>query len=238
MVLEPVERTTVTEEVIKRLIELVNNGTVRPGERLPSERELMEQLGVGRSSVREALRTLTLAGLLETRPGSGTYVTCDISNFIAEQVDWSVLLGKHELLELYEVRSPLEIQAAALASERGSPDDIERLERAIHQLEFRGEELASQVEADLAFHTTIAEAANNKVLLRLVSSLRALLSGTIRLSTAATETRMSTVEEHRAILLAIKARDAEEARRAMARHMEISRRLALQSLDKGEEGEV
>lgn len=238
MVLEPVERTTVTEEVVRRLIELVNNGIVRPGEKLPSERELMEQLDIGRSSVREALRTLTLTGLLETRPGSGTYVTRDISNFVAEQVEWSALLGRHELLELYEVRIPLEIQAAALASERASSDDIERLEQAVQELEYGSEDLDSQVEADLTFHIIIAETTNNKVLLRLVSGLRTLLSNTIRRSAAATETRMSTVEEHRAILLAIKARDGERTRQAMARHMEISQQLALKTVERGEEREA
>ncbi len=237
MVLEPVQRMTVSEEVVKRLIGLVNNGAVRPGERLPSERELMEQLNVGRSSVREALRSLTLAGLLETRPGSGTYVTQNLSNFIVEQVEWSALLRKHELLELYEVRTPLEIQAAVLASERASPDDIERLERAIQELEASGEEVEKQVEADLAFHTVIAEAARNQVLSQLLSILRHLVLESIRLSTEVTEVSMSTVEEHRAILLAIKARDSKEVQRAMARHLEISKGLALQRAEKGKESE-
>jgi GntR family transcriptional repressor for pyruvate dehydrogenase complex len=238
MVLEPVDRSTITEEVVKRLIELVNSGITRPGEKLPSERELMEQLKVGRSSVREALRSLTLIGLLETRPGSGTYVTRDLSNFVIEQIEWMTLLGRHELLELYEVRTPLEIQAAVLAAERATSTHIERLEQAIQELETSGEDIEKEVEADLSLHTIIAQAAGNRVLFRLVSSLSSLLSETIRLSAAATETKMSTVEEHRAIMLAIKARDKEEARRAMTRHLEISKRLALESVEKGEQSEA
>ena len=237
MVLEPVQRTTVTGEVVKRLIGLVNDGAVRPGERLPSERELMEQLNVGRSSVREALRSLTLAGLLETRPGSGTYVTRNLPNFIVEQVEWSALLRKHELLELYEVRAPLEIQAAVLASERASPDDVERLELAVRDLESSGEDVDRRVEADLAFHDIIAEVARNQVLSQLLSILRHLVLESIRLSTEATGVSMSTVKEHRAILLAIKARDSKETRQAMAHHLEISKGLALQRAEKGKESE-
>jgi GntR family transcriptional repressor for pyruvate dehydrogenase complex len=225
--LEPVERMTVSEEIIKKLIDLINSGALKPGDKLPSERELMEQLQVSRASTREALRSLSLAGLLETRPGDGTYVSKSFSNLIADQVEWSALLGEQDFLELVEVREPLEIQAAGLAAQRATSTQLEELRQAIERLRSDPGDIEREIDADLAFHTIIAEMAQNRVLYHLTLSLRNLLREYLKRATAATETKMSTVEEHQAILEAIEEGDEAKARQAMVSHLHISRQLAL-----------
>jgi len=225
--LEPIERMTVSEEIIKKLIDLINSGALRPGDKLPSEREMMEQLQVSRASIREALRSLSLAGLLETHPGNGTYVSECFSSLIADQVEWSALLGEQDFLELMEVREPLEIQAAGLAAQRATSTQLEELRQAIERLRSNAGDVEQEIDADLAFHTVIAEMAQNRVLYRLTLSLRNLLREYLKRATAATETKMSTVEEHQAILKAIEEGDEAKARQAMVRHLQISRQLAL-----------
>lgn len=225
--LEPIERMTVSEEIIKKLIDLINSGVLGPGDKLPSERELMEQLKVSRASIREALRSLGLAGLLETRPGNGTYVSECFSSLIAGQVEWSALLGEQDILELMEVREPLEIQAAGLAAQRATVTQLEELRQAIERLRSNPGDVEQEVAADLVFHTIIAEMAQNRVLYRLTLGLRNLLREYIKRTMSATETKMSTVEEHQAIFEAIEERDEARARQAMVRHLQISKQLAL-----------
>jgi GntR family transcriptional repressor for pyruvate dehydrogenase complex len=237
--LEPIERMTVSEEIIKKLIDLINSGVLRPGDKLPSERELMEQLHVSRASIREALRSLSLAGLLETHPGNGTYVSECFSSFIADQVEWSALLGEQDFLELVEVRESLEIQAAGLAAQRATLPQLGKLRQAIEGLRSSMEEdIEQEVDADLAFHTIIAEMAQNRVLYRLALSLRKLLREYIKRAASATETKMSTVEEHQAILEAIEERDEAKARQAMVCHLQISQQLALGGQAKRGNGDI
>ncbi len=236
--LEPIERMTVSEEISKKLIDLINSGALRPGDKLPSERELMEQLHVSRASIREALRSLSLAGLLETHPGNGTYVSECFSSLIADQVEWSALLGEKDFLELVEVREPLEIQAAGLAAERATVTQLEELRQAIERLRTNPGDVEQEVVADLAFHTIIAEMARNRVLYRLTLSLRNLLREYLKRATAATRMNMSTVEEHQAILEAIEEGDEAKARQAMIRHLHISRQLALSGRAKRGNGDI
>jgi GntR family transcriptional regulator, transcriptional repressor for pyruvate dehydrogenase complex len=127
---EPVERVTISEEIIKKILGLINTGRLKPGSKLPSERELMEQFRVSRTSVREALQSLTMVGVLETFPGDGTYVTRQLSDLIVDHLEWPALLDRRDVIELMEVREPLEVAAAGLAAQHVTPAQIEEL-RAI-----------------------------------------------------------------------------------------------------------
>jgi GntR family transcriptional repressor for pyruvate dehydrogenase complex len=200
---------------------------------------LMGQLQVGRSSLREALRTLSLVGLLEARPGSGTYVTSSFSSFLAEQLEWSALLGGRDLLELVEVRWPLEIQAAQLAAQRADEKDLCRLRDTVSRLaETDDQDLARQVELDLEFHMGLAEATGNRVLIRLVQSLHGLLKEYIAETVRATPRPVeTTLKEHRAALQAIEARDTQQVAEAMRRHMATSREELLSVLSRRRSGQ-
>ena len=119
--LEPIEQTTVTEQVANRLVKLLSNGELKPGDKLPAERDLARQLNVGRTSVREALKLLTLSGLLEARRGDGTYVNTSFMGALTRHIEWPLLLNASELDRVVEVREALEVKAARLAAQRVPP---------------------------------------------------------------------------------------------------------------------
>ena len=219
--LEPVERTTITEQVIQSLIDLIVEGELKPGDKLPSEQQLLDQLQVGRTSLREGMRTLSLVGLLEPRRGSGTYVTHSFSDFLADHLEWSVLLGERDLLELIEVRRPLEVQAAALAAQRASEQDIQQLNETLERLaESSKGDLEERTEADLMFHMGLVEATGNRVLCRLMLSLNNLLRRYI--SVTVDESLEATLRQHRAVLEGVQARDPARAAEAMDHHIDVS----------------
>jgi GntR family transcriptional repressor for pyruvate dehydrogenase complex len=223
ILLEPIERVTATEAVTQRLIDLISSGLLKPGDRLPTERELAARLHVGRTTVREALKLLTLSGLLEAKRGSGTYVRKDYFNFVANQMEWPVLLSAQDVDQIFEVREALEVQSARLAAQRGTAEEIEQIAVYRKLLEIEGRDIEQETNIDLAFHHAIAVAAHNPLLLRLMLSLQNLLREYITLSNKMTDDMMTTLQEHEAIYKAIEARDPEAATQAMARHLAISR---------------
>jgi GntR family transcriptional repressor for pyruvate dehydrogenase complex len=231
MNIDPVFHTTITDQIIKRIINLIVEGNLNPGDRLPSEHELLEKLGCGRSSLREALRTLSLIGLLEPRRGSGTFVTKSFSNFLADQIEWSTLLGDTDLLELIEVRQALEVKAAFLAAERANEQDISRIQRVMEQMESLPEtEYDNWVEIDLKFHMELAKASDNKVLYRIMSSLDHLIRRFISETKRSTMPIESTIRDHQAILAGIQSRDPQMASEAMKIHLESSQKELLDTL--------
>lgn len=221
--LEPIERMTATEAVAQRLIGLINSGLLKPGDRLPTERELAAQLHVSRTTVREALKLLTLSGLLEAKRNSGTRVREDYFNFVANQMEWPVLLSASDVDQIFEVREALEIQSARLAAQRGALDEIEQITVYRKLLEIEGRDVERETDIDLAFHHAIAVAAHNALLLRLMLSMQNMLQKYIALSNKMTDDVTTTIQEHEAIYKAIKARDPEAAAQAMARHLVSSR---------------
>jgi GntR family transcriptional repressor for pyruvate dehydrogenase complex len=204
------------------LIELINSGLLKAGDRLPTERELANQLSVGRTTIREALKLLTLSGLLEARRGSGTYVRKDYVNFIANQVQWPVLLSVQDVDQIFEVREALEVQTASLAAQRATLEETEDIKVYRKLLELNGRDVEQEAEIDMRFHHAIAVGSHNALLLRLMLSLENLLREYITLSNKLTDDMRSTVHEHEAIYEAIKARDPKAAARAMAAHLTIS----------------
>ena len=166
---------TIAAELEKRILE----GSLKAGDRLPAERELALELGVSRPSLREAMQKMVSKGLLTTRHGGGTFVT-DLLN--AHFVDpWQDMLKGHPLLhrDLLEFRQILEGQAAALASERATKADISQLDIAYAALEiaYAGDDVAACIEADVAFHQAIAEAAHNLLISHLTVSLMRVIHG-------------------------------------------------------------
>jgi GntR family transcriptional repressor for pyruvate dehydrogenase complex len=231
MNIDPVFHTTITDQIIKRIINLIVEGNLNPGDRLPSEHELLEKLGCGRSSLREALRTLSLIGLLEPRRGSGTFVTKSFSNFLADQIEWSTVLGDTDLLELIEVRQALEVKAASLAAQRASEQDIHRLWRVLEQLgSLSGTDYENWLDTDIKFHMELAKTSGNKVLYRIMSGLDHLMRRFISETQRSSLPLESTIQEHKAILLGIQAQNPEKASEAMRAHLEASQKELLDAL--------
>src|SRR5262249_32776093 len=141
---------------------------------LPSERSLAEQLGVGRSVVREALKSLGLLGLIEVRQGDGTYVRQLESELLPKAIEWGLLLSESLTLDLVEARQHLEVITAQLAAARRDESDLAALKAALDGM--RGEEnIEAFVGYDIAFHLGVAEAARNSVLLGMLRNVQSLL---------------------------------------------------------------
>ncbi len=210
----------VSTEVVRRLIDLLLSGRIAVGERLPSERQLATALGVGRSAIRDALRPLALLGLVDVRVGDGTYLKDADSSFLPRVIEWGLLLKADRMRDLIEPRRYVEITLAGLAAERRDPESLGLIHGKLQQMENSIANPAAFVQADMAFHLAIADAARNRVLSGILTSLQSLLQVWIsRVIEAAGEARSSYLE-HPPILAAIEAGDRAAAETAMAAHID------------------
>jgi GntR family transcriptional regulator, transcriptional repressor for pyruvate dehydrogenase complex len=213
-------RETVSTEIARRLLTYLLAGEIQPGERLPSERRLAEVLGVGRSIVREALKSLTLLGLIDVRQGDGTYLRGTESSLLPQSVEWGLLLGQKRTWDLVEARRHLEEILAGLAAERRDTADLQQLHHLLDEMQASGGDPDRFVAADVAFHLRVTEAARNETLGGVVAGIRTLLQVWISRVIHAAESFEPSVTEHAAILIALDAADPEAARTAMRAHMD------------------
>jgi DNA-binding FadR family transcriptional regulator len=207
--LRTAQRASLVDQVIDQLKEQITSGWWQMHGKIPTETVLAEQLGVGRNTVREAVRALTHAGLLECRQGDGTYVraTSELSGAMLRR------LRQAEQLEILEVRRALEVESARLAATRRDEDDILRIEAALADRDRAWENGDPEefVEADLAFHMAVMHATHNLVLIDLYEDFSAALRASI---TAAGTSINKTYIPHDAIARAIASGDATAAERA------------------------
>lgn len=227
--LSAVRKNRVHEEVARQL-EIFILKELKPGDKLPAERELAGMLGVSRSSIRDALRRLDLVGLVEPRQGSGTRVR-EISTETMVSPLANVIAHKRQMVhELLEFRKMLEPGMAARAAAHASPEDVARMEEILDRQEqkVRGGGLA--IEEDTEFHYCIATAARNSVVLKVVDVVMDLLRET-RSRSLQTEGRpQKSLAGHRRILNAIRRSDAEAAENAMRQHIREVEKMVLDKL--------
>jgi GntR family transcriptional repressor for pyruvate dehydrogenase complex len=216
--IDPIKREPVATQVARKLVEYLLSGAVEPGARMPSERQLAEAFGVGRSAMREAIKALSLIGLVEVRQGDGTYLRKADSALLPEVIEWGLLLGERRTMDLVEARQEIEIVIAGLAARRRTEKDIEDLTRILERME-RTTVASAFVEADVQFHMRLADASDNLVLRDIHSSVQALLRTWIGRVLAAEGSRVPSYLEHVPILAAIVDGNPEAAQRAMEAHM-------------------
>ena len=217
-----VHNTTLPEAIAQQIVALISDGHLKPGDRLPTEPELMKQFGVGRSSLREALKSLAITGIIESRQGAGTYVSTTYTDFLTNRLNWAVMLSERELGDITEVRYALEGQTAALAAERATIAQIEDLNQILSKLDKNLKTPDMAAEYDLAFHLKIAEASNNPLLLNLISNVRDLFRSYIIFSYSDPDRPDESKGQHQRVLEAIRARQSEAARQAMFDHLDYS----------------
>jgi GntR family transcriptional repressor for pyruvate dehydrogenase complex len=229
--------SSVTGDAIERIRARIASGEWGPGTRLPRENDLARQLGLSRNSLREAVRALSLARVLEVRQGDGTYVSSlEASELLEPTLSATDLLRGRTVLELFEVRRMLEPEAAAVAARVADPDVIAGLRRELDRMVAAGDRADQLVTADAAFHDVIAAAPGNGVLRALLRSLstntaRARLWHGIAERGALDLAR----EEHRRIYDAIAARDADLARASALMHIATNERWLREHLDPAED---
>jgi len=213
-----VKRQGVHEGIVSQLRQLVTGGRFKPGDQLPSERELAEKLRVSRASVREAIRALESLGLVEIRIGAGTYVASPVHTLLSPLA--SVTLQQRDvLLDIFEARKTIEPEIAAFAAKRAGPEEIQRMEEILAEQERQIAAGDTGVEADTAFHALLAQAAKNKVFLKLNESIVDSLYETRERSLTVGGRPARSLQGHHEILGAIRARDAAKARQAMLAHL-------------------
>jgi GntR family transcriptional repressor for pyruvate dehydrogenase complex len=212
------KKTRIYEIIVVQLSELIQDGTLRPGERLPPERELAAQLQVSRASVREALRSLELQGLLSSRQGSGTFIAAISQEELLRAFARLTEEGQ-TLRDIFELRFLLEPPIAAMAARRATPQDIARLEATLKEQEQQIHLGQSGVEADVAFHAALAQATHNGALLRLGATLMEVLAPSRDTHLQMPERSRLSLLSHRRILEAIQARSVTQARKAMEDHV-------------------
>lgn len=158
-------RVPLAEQAADLLLERIRAGEWPLGSKLPGENTLGPQLGVGRSTVREAIRRLAGQGVLTTRQGAGVFVAAlDIVE------DWSVALQKADINSVIEARIAIEVEAAALAAERRSPAELRAIRRAADERATQRTEIDAHVDADIAFHRAIVMASHNPIIIDLFDS--------------------------------------------------------------------
>jgi GntR family transcriptional repressor for pyruvate dehydrogenase complex len=215
----------VAGELEKRILE----GSLKPGDRLKSERELSVELRVSRPSLREAIQKLVSKGMLTTRHGGGNYVTDRLEAHFVDP--WQDMLNGHPLLhsDLLEFRQMLESQAAYLAADRATAADIERLDAAYAALEsvYASRDLPSCIDTDVSFHQVIAETAHNVLIGHLTASLMRVIHGHVSSNLEYLHARPQRWDrlqsQHRAIWQAIREHKPEAAASAARDHIEFVR---------------
>lgn len=215
-------RGRLSDDAARHVRRLIDERGLRPGDRLPAERDLARQLGVGRTSLREGLRTLEILGMIDIVPGKGMFLKEGAAAPFDRVLRRWAAEQESSMTELIELREPVETQTARLAAERATDNDVAALERTIDGMRqaIDAGNVQSFVDADCAFHDAIARASGNTLLRRVLNSIeRETL--TFRFATASIGhwIQERTLAEHRAIWNSIRQRDSAAARRAMREHI-------------------
>ena len=216
---EVVRKNKVYEEVAQQIERLILK-KLRPGDKLPSERELAEMLKVSRSSIRDAIRGLELRGLVEPRQGAGTIVRESAVEPLANPFAGALKRRKEMVSELLDFRKMLEPPLAARAATHASADEILEMEEILQRQEAKQSQGEPAVAEDAEFHYSVALASGNGVVLKVLDIIMDLLRDTRERSLQVEGRPQKSLAGHRRILAAIKRHDAEGAKSAMRRHIE------------------
>jgi GntR family transcriptional repressor for pyruvate dehydrogenase complex len=219
----------IADVVARDLEQRILEGSLKAGDRLPSERDLALELQVSRPTLREAIQKLAFKGLLQTRHGGGTVVTDRLQAVFSDP--WKDMLQAHPVLQadMLEFRHMLEGEAAKLAAERATDVDLQRIDAAYAALEhaYDGEDVTLCIDADVAFHQAIADASHNSMIGHLVASLMQVIHGHVSDNLVHLHARPQQWEQlraqHRAIWQAVRGHESQDALRVAREHINFVR---------------
>jgi GntR family transcriptional regulator, transcriptional repressor for pyruvate dehydrogenase complex len=209
-----------SDKVADQIRETILAGRLRPGDRLPSERELGEQFGVSRTVVREAVRALVAKGMVEVRPGSGPRVVAVGASTVLDSMSLYLRTSTVAYPHVHEIRTTLEVQMAGAAAGRATPESLAALTEACERMEASTKDVRKAAIADLEFHRVIAKATGNELYVVLLDAIGDALLEIRRGNLARAGVTEETLAAHRKILDRIVARDADGARAAMEAHLD------------------
>lgn len=218
MSFKTIKKESTLEVIVQQIKNQIKKGILKPGEKLPSERELASLLGVSRTSVREAIKALSFSGYLEVIQGKGTYVL-EIATQYDEIVNFFSEFSNYSLDYLMEARIMLEGEFARLAAVNASQDEIDVIERVFNEI-CNSKDTNTFFVKDLQFHLTIAKATHNPIMNGLMKIIVEMLyKETQKIIEISEDTRENTIETTRDLVQAIKKRNAEQAKELMSEHI-------------------
>jgi GntR family transcriptional repressor for pyruvate dehydrogenase complex len=210
-----------TDQVVTHVRNLITSGSLRPGDRLPAERDLATQIGVSRPTVRAGLRALAAMGVVQSRHGSGTFIPAGPPMLGSEPLSFLAALHGFTREEMYEARRILEVGAAGLAASRATPEQLATMAEEVANLFSAMNDPQRFLVHDIDFHRTVAAASGNPIIATIVEMVSALYYERRReTALLATERNLrDSSEMHRRIYQAVRARDVEGAKHAMNEHL-------------------
>jgi GntR family transcriptional repressor for pyruvate dehydrogenase complex len=212
-------RREAAKQAIERLRDLIRRGEFSPGERLPPERVLAGQLGISRSTLREAIRALVVMNIIVSRHGDGTYVSSLDPDLLAEPFELLVSLSDESLLQLFEVRRVVETACAALAAERISEEELVQFDRILEHSEAARDDAEELLDRDVELHSAIVRATRNPLLIRVMTGIGALALEGRRRTMNLPGVAERSLADHARIVAALRRRSPETARAAMESHL-------------------
>lgn len=219
----PVKTRKVYEEIVGQIKQLIIDGKLQPGDKLLSERELSEKLNVSRASVREAFSALEMMGIIAIRPGEGSFVKQVSYEGMIEPLAFLLQVKISDITQVLEVRKILEVEIAALAAMRATPEKLADIQRALDYMKEEVDAGGIGDRADDAFHLALAQAANNPVLIKMMATITDLMSNTFRTSRQKlllVDHMVEILQEsHFQVYDAIEKKDPELARLRMREHL-------------------
>lgn len=217
-------RSTRVADIVTRISQMISRGALKPGDFLPPQRELADQLGVGANTLREAVQTLIGIGLLESHPGKGTWVRQDALDAVFQPAAVKARLGELDVWMIYETRQVLEVAVAGFAAQRATVEDIQRIWDTQRAAEEAVGDLERFVPADMEFHRAVAEASHNDLLTHFFYLVHKLLFEFLLELSALPRIKECGLGYQRVMAQAIEAHDVEKARAAATELMEEVRR--------------
>lgn len=220
---EPIKNKKIHQQVSEKIQKMILDGELKLGDKLPAERKMAEMLDVSRTSVREALRSLEIIGIIESRQGEGNFISENFDQAGLEPLSLIFTLKNGKFRDILEIRNILEIEAAGLAAERITEDEKEVLKDLLDKL-LKAKSEADRVEIDKAIHYKIAEFTNNVLILNILETISSLMIYFIedaRLKIIQTLKVDNLLEEmHMNIVTSIVSGDKKKARKAMKEHFD------------------
>lgn len=219
----PIKNTRVYEKVIEQIKEMIITGTFKKGDKLPSEREMAESLQVSRTSIREALRELEIMGLIESRQGEGNFIKNSFENTLLKPLSTIFLLKESNSDEILELRNIIERGSVVLAAERITDEELAEMELLFDE-SLKSDLKDTLVDIDIDFHYKIAQASKNFLILSILNAISFLIEAfikDIRRNVITKEENINMlIQQHRAILSALKNHDPAAAEKAMLDHLQ------------------
>jgi GntR family transcriptional regulator, transcriptional repressor for pyruvate dehydrogenase complex len=218
--LKPLAKVTLPQEIVASIVNLIMTRVWKPGDRIPPEKELTSRFGVGRSSLREAIQSLVILGVIEARPGDGSYIRAGTSELLSGAFEWGLLLGEQNLDDLVAMRVLIEVECAGRAAAARDAGLARTLMGLVDEMRALTDQPQAFMRLDNRFHETIAAGAGNTLYLSLSKTIQRLVGVWYTQTYELERTKSATFDEHFAIAKAIEQGSAPQARKFMREHIQ------------------